>query len=160
MEKNLENNLNIIYDELLSLTGNVTNYFAGQLQDYTGLINYMEQMSSEFKSIFSKIKLPKSYSEKKSQDYLGINCFFDFHCFLCGDFQAISEKIKTDIISPLQNFQSEFESDNKLIFFSLNSLIEEISNQKIIIKDKSSADELLTNIEKNFLKKKNTLEKN
>ena len=160
MEKNPENNINIIYDELLTLTENVTNYFALQLQDYTSLINYMEQMSLEFKSTFSKIKLPKSYSEKKSQDYLGINCFFDFHCFLCGDFQAISEKIKTDIISPLQNFQSEFESDNKLIFFSLNSLIEEISNQKIIIKDKSSADEILTNIEKNFLNTKSTFEKN
>ena len=160
MEKNLENNLNIIYDELLSLTGNVTNYFAGQLQDYTGLINYMEQMSSEFKSIFSKIKLPKSYTEKKSQDYLGINCFFDFHCFLCGDFQEISEKIKTEIISPLQNFQSEFESDNKLIFFSLNSLVEEFSNQKATIKDKNSAVELLTNIEKKFLETKTIFEKN
>ena len=160
MEKNLENNLNIIYDELLSLTGNVTNYFAGQLQDYTGLINYMEQMSSEFKSIFSKIKLPKSYTEKKSQDYLGINCFFDFHCFLCGDFQEISEKIKTEIISPLQNFQFEFESDNKLIFFSLNSLVEEFSNQKAIIKDKNSAVELLTNIEKKFLETKTIFEKN
>lgn len=160
MEKNLENNLNIIYDELLSLTGNVTNYFAGQLQDYTGLINYMEQMSSESKSIFSKIKLPKSYTEKKSQDYLGINCFFDFHCFLCGDFQEISEKIKTEIISPLQNFQSEFESDNKLIFFSLNSLVEEFSNQKATIKDKNSAVELLTNIEKKFLETKTIFEKN
>ena len=160
MEKNLENNLNIIYDELLSLTGNVTNYFAGQLQDYTGLINYMEQMSSEFKSIFSKIKLPKSYTEKKSQDYLGINCFFDFHCFLCGDFQEISEKIKTEIISPLQNFQSEFESDNKLIFFSLNSLVEEFSNQKATIKDKNSAVELLTKIEKKFLETKTIFEKN
>ena len=160
MEKNLENNLNIIYDELISLTGNVTNYFAGQLQDYTGLINYMEQMSSEFKSIFSKIKLPKSYTEKKSQDYLGINCFFDFHCFLCGDFQEISEKIKTEIISPLQNFQSEFESDNKLIFFSLNSLVEEFSNQKATIKDKNSAVELLTNIEKKFLETKTIFEKN
>ena len=160
MEKNLENNLNIIYDELLSLTGNVTNYFAGQLQDYTGLINYMGQMSSEFKSIFSKIKLPKSYTEKKSQDYLGINCFFDFHCFLCGDFQEISEKIKTEIISPLQNFQSEFESDNKLIFFSLNSLVEEFSNQKATIKDKNSAVEFLTNIEKKFLETKTIFEKN
>ena len=64
MEKNPENNINIIYDELMTLTENVTNYFALQLQDYTSLINYMEQMSLEFKSTFSKIKLPKSYSEK------------------------------------------------------------------------------------------------
>ena len=160
MKKNPENDINIIKEELSSLTESITNYFAGQLQDYTSLINYMEQMSLEFKTVFSNIKLPKSYSEKKSQDYLGINCFFDFHCFLCGDLQEISEKIKTDIISSLQSFQSDFESDNKLIFFSLNSLIEEISNQTSTIKDKNSADELITNIEKKFLKIKTTFEEN
>ena len=86
MEKNIENNEKIIYDELISLTENITNYFAGQLQDYFGLINYMEQLSLEFKTFSSKIKLPKGYLENKSKDNLAINCFYDFHCFLCGDF--------------------------------------------------------------------------
>ena len=55
MKKNPENDINIIKEELSSLTENITNYFAGQLQDYTSLINYMEQMSSEFKTVFIRI---------------------------------------------------------------------------------------------------------
>ena len=151
MEKNIENNENMIYDELISLTENISNYFAGQLQDYIGLINYMEQVSSEFKILCSKIKLPKNYMENKSKDTLGINCFYDFHCFLCADFQAISEKIKTDILSPLQNFKAEFESDNKLIFFSINKMTEEISSKKNTMKNKQKFNEFLSNSEKSFL---------
>ena len=160
MEKNNENNEKIIYDELISLTESVTNYFAGQLQDYSGLINYMEQISSEFKSFFSKIKLPKGYLENKTQDNLSINCFYDFHCFLCSDFKIISEKIKTEILSPLQNFKAEFESDNKLIFFSLNSMIEKLNSAKSSGKGKESSDKILSNIEENFDKLKKTFEEN
>ena len=158
MEKNTENNEKIIYDELISLTENITNYFAGQLQDYSGLINYMEQLSSEFKTFSSKIKLPKGYLENKSKDNLSINCFFDFHCFLCSDFKVISEKIKSDILSPLQNFKAEFESDNKLIFFSLNSIIEKINSKKSTLKNKESTNEFISNLEKNFDKVKTTFE--
>ena len=160
MEKNIENNENIIYDELISLTENISNYFAGQLQDYIGLINYMEHISSEFKILCSKIKLPKNYMENKSKDTLGINCFYDFHCFLCADFQAISEKIKTDILSPLQNFKAEFESDNKLIFFSINKMIEQISSKKNTIKNKEKFNEFLSNLEKNFIEIKSSFEDN
>ena len=160
MKKNPENDINIIEGELISLIENLSNYIAGQLQDYNNLINYMEQMSSEYNSFLSKVKLPKTYSENKSNDNLGINTFFDYHCFLCGDFQTISEKIKTDIISPLQSFKSEFESDNKLIFFSLNSMIEEISNRKNNNKDKETTNEFLSNLEKNFIKIKTSFEEN
>lgn len=157
MEKNIENNEKIIYDELISLTENITNYFAGQLQDYFGLINYMEQLSLEFKTFSSKIKLPKGYLENKSKDNLAINCFYDFHCFLCSDFKIISEKIKSEILSPLQNFKAEFESDNKLIFFSLNSIIEEINSKKTS-KSKESHDVFISNLELNFDKVKATFE--
>ena len=129
MKNNPEKNVDIIEGELISLIENLSNYIASQLQDYNNLINYMEQMSSEYNSFLSKVKLPKTYSDKDCKDNLGINSFFDFHCFLCGDFQEISEKIRTDIICKLQSFKLEFESDNKLIFFSLNSIIEEISEK-------------------------------
>ena len=160
MKKIIDNDINIIYDELISLTENITNFFAGQLQDYTSLINYMEQISSEFNIFCSKIKLPKNYTEQKSQDYLGINCFFDCHCLLRSDFQTISEKIKADILAPLQDFKSEFESDNKLIFFSFNSMIEEISSQKSTAKDKETSDKLITDIISKVDTIRNTFEDN
>ena len=160
MKRNIQNDANIIYDELITLTENISNYFASQLQDYASLINYMEQISSEFNSFSSKITLPKNYTEKKGQDNLGINCFFDFHGFLGSEFQAISKKIKAEIISPLQNFKSEFEADNKLVFFSLNSMIEEMSNKKNSIKDNESSEIFLSNLENNFIKIKSTFEEN
>ena len=161
MKKNSEDKIDILLnDELISLLENITNYFAGQLQDYIGLINYLENISLEFKTFCSKIKLPKAYLENASKDNLGINCFYDFHCFLCGDFQNISEKIKTDILSPLQSFKVEFESDNKLIFFSLNSLIEQISSNKNKIKDNETSDEFLSNLEQKFSEINNTFEEN
>ena len=160
MKKNPENDINIIEGELISLIENLSNYIASQLQDYNNLINYMEQMSSEYNSFLSKVKLPKTYTDKDSKDNLGINSFFDYHCFLCGDFQAISEKIKTDIICKLQSFKLEFESDNKLIFFSLNSIIEEISSRKNKKMEKEFNDEFLSNLEENFKKVKTSFEEN
>ena len=160
MKNNPEKNVDIIEGELISLIENLSNYIASQLQDYNNLINYMEQMSSEYNSFLSKVKLPKTYTDKDSKDNLGINSFFDYHCFLCGDFQAISEKIKTDIICKLQSFKLEFESDNKLIFFSLNSIIEEISSRKNKKMEKEFNDEFLSNLEENFKKVKTSFEEN
>ena len=149
MKKN-ESKLNLILDELISLSESITNYFAGQLQDYLSLITYLQQLSSEFNSFGSKIKLPKSYTENKSPNNLGINSFFDLHSYLNNDIHQISEKINKNILTPLQSFKGEFESDNKLIFFSLNSIVEEISSKKNNLQNKEIKDDYLINIEKNL----------
>ena len=64
-----DNKKTLIYEELIKLAESFTNYFAGELQDFLGLITFFEQISSQIKEIVQKMKLPKNY-KCDNPDYL------------------------------------------------------------------------------------------
>ena len=76
-DKKNGNKINLIQEELIKLFENITNYFAVELQDYLGLINFFEQISMENKDISAKIKIPKNFNEN-NPDLLTLNSFFLF----------------------------------------------------------------------------------
>ena len=118
----------LIYKELILLLENITNYFSVESQDYLSLINFFEQLIAGYKEISEKIKIPKNFNFS-NPDHLNLNSFYNFHSIFLNNIKEISEKIKTDILSTLKNYKEEFETDNKNLFFSLNSIIEDISHQ-------------------------------
>ena len=124
-----DNKKTLIYEELIKLAESFTNYFAGELQDFLGLITFFEQISSQIKEIVQKMKLPKNY-KFDNPDYLFLKSLYYFHSSILDKLKEIPDKINTDVLSTLKNFKEEFESDNKNIYFSLNSIIENISNEQ------------------------------
>ena len=122
-----------ILNELNNLSESITNYYAGQIQDFIGITNFIEQMTSEFREFSSKVKLPKNY-KPENPDYLDIGPFYDINSIFLNSLQIIPDKIDKEVLSILKSFKEEFESDNKNVFFSLNSIIEEISSEQEIIK--------------------------
>jgi hypothetical protein len=130
-----------ILNELNNLSESITNYFAGQIQEFLGLTDFIEQMSSELRDFSSKVKLPKNY-KPESPDNLDINPFYEVNSIFLSSMQVIPDKIDKEVLSLLKAFKEEFESDNKNVFFSLNSIIEEISSeQEVMKKIKSELDE-------------------
>jgi len=130
-----------ILNELNNLSESITNYFAGQIQEFLGITDFIEQMSSGFRDFSSKVKLPKNY-KPENPDNLDINPFYAVNSIYLNSMQVIPDKIDKEVLSILKAFKEEFESDNKNIFFSLNSIIEEISSeQEIMKKIKSEVDE-------------------
>jgi hypothetical protein len=122
-----------ILNELNNLSESITNYFAGQIQEFLGLTDFIEIMSSEFRDFSSKVKLPKNY-KPENPDNLDIGPFYIFNSIFLDSMQIIPDKIDKEVLSILKAFKEEFESDNKNVFFSLNSIIEEISSENEIMK--------------------------
>ena len=140
-EKEKEKKQNLIKEDLINLTNSITNYFAQELQDYLSLITFFEQVCTQFQEISSKVKLPKNFNSS-NPDYLSLKSFYNFHSLFLNNIREIPEKINSDVLSTLKNFKEEFEFDNKNIFFSLNSIIEEISSQENLLnKTKKELDE-------------------
>ena len=129
MDSKEDNKKILIYEELIKLSDSLTNYFAGELQDYLGLITFFEQIKSQIKEIIHKISLPKNY-KFDNPDYLNLRPLYSFHSSFLDELKEIEEKINSDVLCTLKDFKEEFESDNKNIYFSLNSIIEDISIQK------------------------------
>ena len=170
-----ESKKSLIYDELNKFSKIITNYFAQEIQDYLNLINFFEQVSSELKEIHRKIKIPK-YLNKNNSDNLNLNSFYSFHSSFLNKLMDIPEKINVEIISTLKKCKEEFESDNRNVFISLSSIIEEISenkknldkgkNDKIGLKNEFDNEEIknsslfYSDIEKKFLKIKKLFEEN
>ena len=150
-DKKNENKINLIHEELIKLFENITNYFAVELQDYLGLINFFEQVSIGIKDISTKIKIPKTFNVN-NPDFLNLNSFFNFHSLFLNNLNEIPDKINTDVLSTLKNFKEEFELDNKNIFFSLNTIIDEISNQKNILNKRKKEFEEEKNKNKDYKK--------
>ena len=73
-----DNKKTLIYEELIKLAESFTNYFAGELQDFLGLITFFEQISSQIKEIVQKMKLPKNY-KFDNPDYLFLKSLYYFH---------------------------------------------------------------------------------
>ena len=121
-------NKSLIYDGLINFSETITTYFAGELQDFLGLITFIDQVSLELKEVSSKINLPKNYNPE-NPDNLNINSFYSFQSTILNNIKNIPDKINNEVLSVLKGFKDEFESDNKNIFFSLNSIIEDISNK-------------------------------
>ena len=129
MDSKEDNKKLLIYEELIKLSDSLTNYFAGELQDYLGLITFFEQIKSQIKEIVHKISLPKNY-KFDNPDYLNLRPLYSFHSSFLDELNEIEGKINNDVLCTLKDFKEEFESDNKNIYFSLNSIIEDISIQK------------------------------
>jgi len=126
-EKN--DNKNIICEELISFSENIKVYFEGELKDYSYLINFIEQISSELKQISSKIKLPND-SSKEIPDKMNIISFYSFHSNIFWKFLSFSDKIDKDILSQLKNYKQELEKNNNDIYSSIKSISDGISEQK------------------------------
>ena len=144
--ENKKNNKPIIYEELLQFSEHITNYFAEESKDYLNLINFLNQISSTFKDMSSKIKIPNNFSTDRP-DQLNLNSFYNFHKTILEKIKDIPNKINNDILSTLNKFKDEFESDNQNIFFALNTIIEDISTQQNFINKRK--DELIKEKEKN-----------
>ena len=145
-EENKKSNNSIIYEELLQFSELITSYFAEESKDYLNLINFLEQISSIYKDISSKIKIPKNFSMDRT-DELNLSSFYSFHKKILEKIKDIPNKLNNDVLSTLNKFKDEFESDNKNIFFALNIIIEEISTQQNVINKRK--DELIKEKEKN-----------
>ena len=126
IDKKQKNN---IYEELIKIFENITNYFAAEHQDYFDLLTFFEDISSELKDISSKIKIPKNIN-LNNPDYFNVDPFYSFHSLFLNNIKKISEKINIEVLSVLKNYKEEFEKDNKNILISLNSIIENIFDQK------------------------------
>lgn len=149
MESNDEkkdSNKTSILKELLNFSQCIMKYFSTQSQDYLNLINFLEQITSELGNFSSKIKVPNKY-EETSPDNLNLNSFYFFQKKMLDKMNTISAKIKKEVLIQLKNSKDEFESDNKNIFFALNTLIEDINTQQNFV-DKKKA-ELKEENEKN-----------
>ena len=123
---------NTIYEELIKIFENITNYFALEHQDYFDLLTFFEDISRELNEIFSKIKIPKNINPN-NPDYLNVDPFYSFHSSFLNNIKQISEKINTDVLSLLKNSKDDFEKDNKNILILLNSIIESIFAQQNIL---------------------------
>ena len=107
----------LIYEELIKLSDSLTNYFAGELQDYLGLITFFEQMESQIKGIIHKISLPKN-QKFENPDYLNLSTLYSFHSSFLDELNEIAGKINSDVLCTFKDFKEEFESDNKNIYLS------------------------------------------
>ena len=122
-----------ILNELINLSESIANYFAGQIQDFIGISNFIEQRSSEFRDFSSKVNLPKNY-KKENPDNLVLGPLYALNSAFLKSIQIIPDKIDKEVLSILKAFKEEFEFDNKNIFFSLNSIIKKISSENEIMK--------------------------
>ena len=130
-------NKNIIYEELTSFSENIKAYFDGELKDYSNLINFIEQISTELKLISSKIKLPID-SNKEIPDKMNIISFYSFHSAIFWKFLSFSDKIDKDILSQLKNYKQELEKNNDVIYNSMKSIGDDISKQKNILNQRKN----------------------
>ena len=149
MESNDEkkdSNKTSILKELLNFSQCIMKYFSTQSQDYLNLINFLEQITSELGSFYSKIKVPNRF-EENSPENLNLNSFYFFQKKMLDKMNTISAKIKKEVLIQLKNSKDEFESDNKNIFFALNTLIEDINTQQNFVDNKKA--ELKEENEKN-----------
>ena len=112
MDSKEDNKKILIYEELIKLSDSLTNYFAGELQDYLGLITFFEQIKSQITEITHKISLPKNY-KFDNPDYLNLRPLYSFHSSFLDELKEIEEKINSDVLCTLKDFKEEFESDNK-----------------------------------------------
>ena len=144
--EDIKNNNSIIYEELMQFSELITSYFAKESNDYLNLINFLEQISTTYKDIYSKIKIPNNFSRDR-KDQLNLNSFYNFHKKILEKIKNIPNKLNNDVLSKLNKFKDEFESDNKNIFFAINIIIEDISTQQNVINKRK--DELIKEKEKN-----------
>lgn len=126
-EKN--DNKNIIYEELISFSENIKIYYEGELKDYSNLINFIEQISTELKQISSKIKLPNDFSIE-IPDKPNIISFYSFHSAIFWKFLSFSDKIDNEVLSQLKNYKQELEKNNHDIYKSMKTISDDISKQK------------------------------
>ena len=121
---------NLICCEIDKLKGDLNNYFASELKDILSLIQYIDILPNEISGIFDKIKF---FQNIKNEN---IKPFFKYHSNFLTQLENIALKTKNDVINPLLNFRSEFETNNKEIIFNLNSITEQIINQESLITKK------------------------
>ena len=134
-DENKENNKSLVLKELSNFSDTLTNYFSVESQDYLNLIIFIEQIASQLNE-FSKIKIPNKYDQNKPEDSLNLNSFYIFQKKILDKMKAIPTKIKDEIVSTLNKCKDEFESDNKMIFFSINEIIEELTTEHKLVDEK------------------------
>ena len=133
-----ENNKSLVLKELSNFSDTLTNYFSVESQDYLNLILFIEQIASQLNEFSSKIKIPNKYDQNKPDDCLNLNSFYIFQKKILDKMKAIPIKLKDEILSTLNKCKDEFESDNKMIFFSLNEIIEELTTEHKLVDEKKS----------------------
>ena len=124
---------NDIYEELLKLNKNFSNYFSNNKTSLQLIINFFTNLSEEYNSFGNNNKVINNHINlNTSSDALNniFNYFYQSHISLLQKFSLFSNSIKNQIILPLLSFQKSYNKNYDYIQFEMKEIIDKISEQR------------------------------